>query len=48
MVTVVYIIWYGNWSAASQSIIQMFVAGVGATPWWAINRAYGVGNLVYK
>ena len=48
MLIVTYIIWYGNWSTDAQSIITTFVAGVGATPWWAINNAYSVGTLVYK
>jgi hypothetical protein len=49
MLTGVYIIWYGNWTSTDQSIIQTFVTGVGATPWWAINKAYGgVGNLVFR
>ena len=48
LLIVTYIIWYGTWTAAAQSIITTFVSGVGTTPWWAINKAYGVGNLVYK
>ena len=44
----VYIIWYGTWTASAQSIIQTFVKGVGATRYWAINKAYGVGNLTYR
>ncbi len=45
---VAYIIWYGTWDPISKSIIETFVKGVGDTPWWAINRQYGVSNLVYK
>ena len=30
------------------NIIQNFVSNVGATTWWAINKPYGVGNLVFK
>jgi hypothetical protein len=43
-----YIIWYGAWTTAAQTPIVKFVSTVGATPWWAINKPYGVGNLVYK
>jgi hypothetical protein len=43
-----YIIWYGTWTAAAQNIIQNFVANVGATPFWAINKAYGAGPVTFK
>jgi Phosphate-induced protein 1 conserved region len=43
-----YIIWYGTWTTAAQNIIQNFVANVGATPFWAINKAYGAGALTFK
>jgi Phosphate-induced protein 1 conserved region len=43
-----YIIWYGTWTTAAQNPILNFVSSVGATPWWAINKPYGVGSLVYK
>jgi len=45
---VVYVIWYGNWTAASQSIITTFLSGLGSTSWWAINKAYGVRKIVFK
>jgi hypothetical protein len=45
---VLYIIWYGAWTTATQTPILNFVSTVGATPWWAINNPYGVGSLVYK
>ena len=48
MLIVTYIIWYGTWTASAQSIITTFVTGLGATPWWGITKAYGVGPLVYK
>jgi hypothetical protein len=43
-----YIIWYGTWTTAAKNIILNFVSNVGATPYWAINNGYLVGNLVYK
>ena len=43
-----YIICYGNWDPLSKSTIQTFVSGLGNTPWWGINRQYGMGPLVYK
>ena len=45
---VAYIIWYGTWTTAAKNIIQNFVANVGATPYWAINKAYGAGALTFK
>ena len=24
------------------------MSGLGSTPWWGINKAYGVGPIVYK
>jgi hypothetical protein len=43
-----YIIWYGTWTTAAKNIVQNFVANVGATPYWAINKAYGAGTLTFK
>ncbi len=48
LISAAYIIWYGTWDPLSKAIIENFVSGVGNTPWWAINKAYGVGPLVYK
>jgi Phosphate-induced protein 1 conserved region len=45
---VLYIIWYGTWTQSAKTIIQNFVSNLGGTPFWAINNAYGVGNIVYK
>jgi Phosphate-induced protein 1 conserved region len=45
---VVYIIWYGTWTASAKSIILNFVTNLGATPFWAINNAYGVGAITFK
>jgi hypothetical protein len=45
---VVYIIWYGTWTATAKNIIQNFVTNVGTTPFWAINNAYGVGAITFK
>ena len=43
-----YIIWYGTWTDSAKTIIQNFVENVGATPFWAINNAYGVGAITFK
>ena len=43
-----YLIWYGTWTATAKNIITNFVSKVGQTAWWAINKSYGVGPLVYK
>jgi hypothetical protein len=49
IISVVYLIWYGNCPATSQSIVQNFVNGIGATPWWAITKAYGgTGKITFK
>jgi len=45
---VVYIIWYGTWTTSAKSIIQNFVTNLGATPFWAINKAYGAGVITFK
>ena len=45
---VLYIIWYGTWSQSAKMIIQNFVMNLGETPYWAINKAYGVGKLVFR
>ncbi len=38
---VMYAIWYGNWTGNNGTIIiENFLQGVGATPWWNITRAY--------
>ena len=47
-ISAVYAIYYGLWPTTSVSIVQNFLANIGATPWWAINKGYGVNNLVYK
>jgi hypothetical protein len=44
----VYIIWYGTWTDLAKNIILNFVANVGTTPFWAINKAYGVGEITIK
>jgi len=44
----VYIIWYGTWTTSAKSIIQNFVTNLGATPFWAINKAYGAGAITFK
>ncbi|CAF1216508.1 unnamed protein product [Rotaria sp. Silwood1] len=38
---VVYVIWYGNWTANNgTTIIENFLIGLGSTLWWNITRAY--------
>lgn len=48
LILAVYAIYYGNWPATPKSIVQNFLVNIGVTPWWAINKGYGVNNLVYK
>lgn len=45
---VVYIVWYGTWTATQQKIVLNFVKNLGTTAWWGINKAYGVGATTYK
>jgi len=47
-ISVVYIVWYGNLTASSKSLMQNFVTGIGTTTWWGINKPYGVGPLTFK
>ena len=46
--TVVYILWYGTWTTTQQNLVLNFVRNIGATPWWAINKPYGVGAITFK
>ncbi|KAL2912067.1 hypothetical protein HK105_208439 [Polyrhizophydium stewartii] len=36
----VYLIYYGQWTAAQRSVIEDFVSGVGGSAWWGIARQY--------
>ncbi|CAF4933344.1 unnamed protein product, partial [Rotaria sp. Silwood2] len=39
--SVIYVIWYGNWTANNgTTIIQNFLQGLGSTAWWNITRRY--------
>ena len=46
--TAVYVIYYGAWTPRQKTIIRNFVGNIGITPWWAINRAYGVSYIIYR
>ncbi|KAL2912083.1 hypothetical protein HK105_208435 [Polyrhizophydium stewartii] len=36
----VYLIYYGKWTTQQRAIVEDFVKGLGASPWYAINKKY--------